>query len=258
MKPKKKEIFKVFDILSDHHVKQNLHIDTQKVKKILPSIYSPGLSFQYVFNFTTRNFEYVSDTIADLLGVPSEGFKPEDYISRIHPEDFNHFLKCEELAGYFLFKHIEKERIPDYKVSYQLRLKDRNNNYILVLHQAISLALDDNFNLAATLVNNSDISHITTSNNYKISFINIRGGKSYYHIETKEDLDEQTESPQVLSKREIEILGCLSEGLSSQEVAEQLFISPATVRTHRNNILKKTSFQSITQAVAYSIRQGLI
>ena len=64
-------------------------------------------------------------------------------------------------------------------------------------------------------------------------------------------------TPMTISARELEILYLLSEGLSSREIADQLCISYDTVRTHRNNILKKTKFKTLTQAVSHCVRDGI-
>ncbi|WP_083930685.1 response regulator transcription factor [Eudoraea adriatica] len=72
------------------------------------------------------------------------------------------------------------------------------------------------------------------------------------------DFEKYTSTSMVISTRELEILNLLSEGLSSKEIADQLYISYDTVRTHRNNILKKTKFKTLTQAVSYCIRDGII
>ena len=74
----------------------------------------------------------------------------------------------------------------------------------------------------------------------------------------KEDVEKFRNSQLTISSRELEILFLLSEGLSSKEIADQLYISYDTVRTHRNNILKKTKFRTLTQAVSYCIRDGII
>lgn len=42
-----------------------------------------------------------------------------------------------------------------------------------------------------------------------------------------------------ISKRESEIIECLSHGLSEKEIGEKLFISPKTVKNHMNSIRKK-------------------
>jgi len=47
-----------------------------------------------------------------------------------------------------------------------------------------------------------------------------------------------------LTKRELEILILFLNGYSEKDIAERLFISPHTVRTHYKNILKKTGAKS--------------
>ena len=60
------------------------------------------------------------------------------------------------------------------------------------------------------------------------------------------------------TKREIDILKLLSDGKTNAEIAEKLFISPLTVKKHRNNILKKTDCKNTSQLIKQSILQGLI
>ncbi len=49
----------------------------------------------------------------------------------------------------------------------------------------------------------------------------------------------------LLSSREMEIIKLVAQGLSSTEIGQQLFISPRTVDTHRNNIIQKLDVQGI-------------
>ncbi len=60
-----------------------------------------------------------------------------------------------------------------------------------------------------------------------------------------------------LTQRETEVLREVAHGLSNEEIAEKLFISPATVRTHVGNIFAKLSLQRRTQAVLYALRHGI-
>jgi DNA-binding NarL/FixJ family response regulator len=53
----------------------------------------------------------------------------------------------------------------------------------------------------------------------------------------------------LLTKRETEMLGLLAKGLRYKEIAEKLFISPTTVRTHIYNIYQKLHVQSRTDAI---------
>jgi DNA-binding NarL/FixJ family response regulator len=61
-----------------------------------------------------------------------------------------------------------------------------------------------------------------------------------------------------LSERELEVLGMIAEGRTNQEIAEKLIISPTTVKTHVQNILRKLGVSDRTQAAVYAVRCGLI
>lgn len=61
-----------------------------------------------------------------------------------------------------------------------------------------------------------------------------------------------------LSEREIEILILICQGLSNQEIADQLFISKRTVDKHRANILEKSECKNTAQLVMYAIKNQLV
>lgn len=60
-----------------------------------------------------------------------------------------------------------------------------------------------------------------------------------------------------LSARELEILGCLTEGMTRAEIAERFTLSPHTVRTHINHILRKLDAHSTLAAVLVMRRSRL-
>jgi DNA-binding NarL/FixJ family response regulator len=61
-----------------------------------------------------------------------------------------------------------------------------------------------------------------------------------------------------LSNRETEILEQLSKGLNYQQIADNLIISPATVRKHIENIYKKLQVHNKMEAVQKAIKHNLI
>ncbi len=61
-----------------------------------------------------------------------------------------------------------------------------------------------------------------------------------------------------LTRKEIRVLQLLAEGYSNTAMAEKLFVSDSTVRTHLRNINTKLGARSRTQAVAIGRRLGLI
>ncbi len=58
---------------------------------------------------------------------------------------------------------------------------------------------------------------------------------------------------EALTRREREVLKLLAEGKKSQEIADTLYLSIHTVRTHRNNIMKKLKLHSLADLVKYAI-----
>ena len=73
-----------------------------------------------------------------------------------------------------------------------------------------------------------------------------------------DQFDEEGPSSEVLGKREIEIIGLISEGLTSEQIGERLYISVHTVKTHRKNILRKLELNSTPDLITYALNNGLI
>ena len=61
-----------------------------------------------------------------------------------------------------------------------------------------------------------------------------------------------------LTNRESEVLQCVAKGYSNQEIADELFISLKTVKTHVSNILSKLQVSNRTQATIYAYQHDLI
>lgn len=61
-----------------------------------------------------------------------------------------------------------------------------------------------------------------------------------------------------LTPRELEVLRALTDGLSTPEICERLFIAPNTLRTHVQNIMGKLRVHSKLEAVAFALRHGLV
>ncbi|HEY6057022.1 MAG TPA: response regulator transcription factor [Candidatus Limnocylindrales bacterium] len=61
-----------------------------------------------------------------------------------------------------------------------------------------------------------------------------------------------------LTPRELEVLRALTEGLSTPEICERLYIAPNTLRTHVQNIMGKLRVHSKLEAVAFALRHKLV
>jgi len=96
----------------------------------------------------------------------------------------------------------------------------------------------------------------------------VKGGGTYFSttaptilLRHMEELEEKTtgeDSFDALSKREQEVFQHLAEGRSIKEIADDLFISPKTVESHKYNIMEKLQATSIVDLTKIAIRKNLI
>jgi two-component system response regulator NreC len=61
-----------------------------------------------------------------------------------------------------------------------------------------------------------------------------------------------------LSPREVEVLKLVAEGYTNQEIGVMLHLSPATIQTHRTNLMQKLNLHSRADLVKYALAKGLI
>jgi DNA-binding CsgD family transcriptional regulator len=71
-------------------------------------------------------------------------------------------------------------------------------------------------------------------------------------------IDEDQLAKLGLSKRELEVLQLIAEGLSNQEIAARLFVSLNTIKTHSSRIFEKLDVKRRTQAIEKAKRLNLI
>ena len=68
----------------------------------------------------------------------------------------------------------------------------------------------------------------------------------------------ETDTPVVLSERQLEILTLVAEGLSNRQIADQLHISVNTARDHLSEILTRLDVGNRASAVSSALRLGLV
>jgi DNA-binding NarL/FixJ family response regulator len=76
------------------------------------------------------------------------------------------------------------------------------------------------------------------------------------YLERASSGEDAPEDP--LSPRELEVVKLIAEGYTSEEIAEQLFISKKTVDRHRANMLEKLGMRNRVELTRYAIRRGLV
>jgi two-component system response regulator NreC len=72
------------------------------------------------------------------------------------------------------------------------------------------------------------------------------------------DAGEEADSYESLTPREKEVLGLVAQGLTNQQIADDLVISARTVETHRAHIMDKLGFKKRSELVKYALRKGYL
>ncbi|MCG9794081.1 response regulator [Flavobacterium algicola] len=90
----------------------------------------------------------------------------------------------------------------------------------------------------------------------------VNKGKKYFSADISEKMinfmSTQSISENVLSNKEMEVLGLISKGLTTKEIAAKLFVSSRTIETHRANILKKLEVKNTAELIKKAVKMNII
>lgn len=231
---------------------------TTELTNQLATLFSPGSFCYYIFNYETKDFDYIHPDVERLLGINPEQFSFENYKKNIYYKDLVNIEKKEALVNHFLLNHINHTKILNYKSVYQIRINNRRDGYKSLLYQSIVLSTTPENKISKVLVIFTDLHFLEITFDHKVSFIGYNGEPSWYCLELENPVLKQENFHEIFTKREKEILKHLGEGMSTAEIAEHLCLSENTVQTHRKNILLKTSCRSSNELLAKCAREGLI
>lgn len=204
----------------------------------------------------TDDHEVVQDGIQLLLsrnsqiemaGVANNGAEALSFIENNSIDVLLTDISMPIMDGITLTKQV-KQTYPDVKV---IILSMHNDNAIV--HEAVEAEAD------GYILKNTGRKELVEA------VLKVADGGVYYSSEIVSllmkgiKLDKKIEAnTKTLSDREVEILQLVCDELTTNEIAEQLFISPKTVETHRKNILRKTGTKSIVGLIKFAIANQLV
>ncbi len=204
-----------------------------------------------IFDLYKKKHLYLSSGFESVLGfdiVKAEEEGNEYFNSRVHPDDF---IKSLQVGSYFMHFGINlpQNEKKNFKLINEYRIRARDNKYIRVIEQFQALELDRQGNawLALCILDISPDQDI--SKPMKSKMLNFKTGELYSF---PPDL-----SKIKLANREHQILGMISDGMISKEIADKLFISVHTVNTHRQRIIEKMEAKNIYEAIKLARDYGL-
>jgi DNA-binding CsgD family transcriptional regulator len=201
---------------------------------------------KYIF-LGSRNLEPFENSIGE--------YEPQDafyYVQLFHPDDLPIVLDSYKKTFSFFLSLPEKER-KDYKLIINYRQRDKYGKYLNIIVQLVVLELDKKGNIWLILILDDLLPGKISFEGVNRRLIHIKTGKICLF---KNELEPNKKA--ILSTREVEVLGLVSKGFVSKEIADKLFLSVNTVNNHRQNILEKIRASNTTEAVNYARNLGLL
>lgn len=222
------------------------------LESYLLNTFHVGNFFFFIYYLPEQKMEFCSESVRSVFGITTEEWSLAYMNDNMHPDDIQSFLQNEQSLIPIL-RSLEPDQLPNYKVRYDFRMKDKDGNYHRILHQAITLQHDEEGSVIRTFCVYTDITHLKADGRMNVSLISLQGEQSFFDI--KPD-GTYSLADQALSDRELEIVRLISKGLKSKEIAEELRISINTVHNHRKKIIEKYDVFSTDEIVQLGLEQG--
>lgn len=208
--------------------------------------FMPGDYFIYLFDPQKLEYVWISDNVEEFCACKKEIITSRMIFDSTHPDDVKTLALYEtEIHDFFIGDVLSRQ---SYKVLYAFRFRKSNGAYINVLRQMFFFISEDNPDYYYRVGIMSDITDLTgkcSDNESFLKIINIHSGQTF--TDKIESDKKSVTCP--LSKREKEIVYYINLGLTSKDIADKLFMSYETVKTHRKNIYKKLACSTDIQLI---------
>jgi DNA-binding CsgD family transcriptional regulator len=236
-------------ISDDERLQQNDYLDA--VKAFARLTYESV----YVINYETMSFEYVSENPLFLCGYSSGEVMTlgyEFYFRNVPEKDLT-ILNIINEAGFDFFKNIPGEEKMQYSITYDFHLRNRDGREILINHKLTPLLLtrDKRMWKAMCVVS---ISHHKSPGNV---YIYKQGADEIWALDLKDKSWHKSEKPR-LTKREREVLHLYAQGLSINEIAKKVSVTPDTVKYYRRQIFERLNVSTIAEALSYAVNSKIM
>src|SRR5690606_1765368 len=209
----------------------------------------------YTIDYAKQTFEYVSENPLFLCGHSVDEVRQMGYAfyyKYVEPDDLSLLIKVNQV-GFDFFEKIPFADRKKYTISYDFHLKSTNNKRILVNQKLTPMVLTESGKIWKALCIVS-LSSEKTSGNIRI----IKSG--YNHISYYDLQNERWKSVATicLSEREKEILQLSIRGFTINDIADEIFISPETVKFHRKKLFCKLGVSNMPEAIFYAANNKLL
>lgn len=224
--------------------------EREEITEYLKNVTLWDNQFVYIHHIKSGSFFFKG--IDKCLGYEMDELHADFFIRNVHPADLTMYFKISKALLSFVMDN--SEGLVPFNSSFLInyRIKTVKGDYIQVLRQSTPFIKDANGKVEAYISMCSNITEISESNCVKW---NISGPKKENFPKY---LNEQGEDEHLFSGRELDILRLLSNGRSSQAIADKLFISINTVNTHRKSLMRKANVNKTIDLLAFALDHGYL
>ncbi|MDR2919598.1 MAG: LuxR C-terminal-related transcriptional regulator [Tannerella sp.] len=212
------------------------------------------------FLYISSNFADFFDYAANYNSMTLEE-RGEVFDSCVHPDDLPFLLHLQERAFDYIFS-LPVERRKDYKHIFEFRVLGPGRKYVRAIFQYHILE-------GAESEGEHILEEYYSSDYILLLFVaDLSPDQNpdepvkfrLYNFKTNEVVQFPLleEKDMTLTKREVEVLKLVNEGMLSKEISDKLSISIHTVNRHRQNILEKMEVDNLHEAINYGRKLGLI
>ena len=241
----------MFDKIIDLHLNQDYgHFGTGSVIDSIVAKYPlfPNEAL-YVIDCKQAQVEPLSKNFGEIIGIDrphqNELSILYEHISKENMEAVVQWVQVALRSGFDKSMGIQCER-DIFKCLYQTATKRT------LLKCTSGYARDSNGTPRYCIGKFIDLTELVPFHHFSYTFL---GPNRHKILKRYHDVVSNNERP--LSRREVEVLKWVGEGLSSADIADKLFISRTTVDKHRRNIIKKMGTVTAMEAFHKAINQGL-
>lgn len=155
---------------------------------------------------------------------------------------YSHCINCTIFKYYY---SIPPSQRPNLRFSYNLKVKTASNTYVHILRQSTFIEFTIDGKPTIESVNSTDITGFKYNDtiNLKIHKLTDSGTYTFCHEQ------EFTKNETGLTEREKQVLELVRIGYTTKEIADHLFVSIETIKSHRKHIIAKTGACNMTGAI---------
>lgn len=228
-----------------------LKIDSSKLPQ--PNLDSENLDnivnygYSCIFDWSSMQYLFMSDSVKNILGYNREEFLEKGFnftLSIIHAEDMLK-LKSLHCAIFKYYYSIHPSQRSNLRFSYNLRVKTANNAYVHILRQSMFIEFTIDGKPTIESANSTDITGFKYNNNINLTIHQLSDSGTYKLCHEQEFTENQTS----LTEREKQVLELVRFGYTTKEIANHLFVTIETIKSHRKHIIAKTGAYNMTGAI---------